>query len=189
MFPSHHLNYDGQLTGQKGLHSLWETMIPEIQLDQYDLSSRHNAKYLKNPAQAIWEAIRQAHMLTPDILLQEKEASKGFTDSTKYRVQVRRGREVRSYTSEFAKAYSSRLGKTINRQLIYVSRSDSRFLVYQLGGCRQTGSRQNLQMQFTESQKQTLKKECKAFRENKLLKEKLLISRQEMQFFKPINVR
>src|SRR5688572_18617503 len=26
------INYDGQLTGQKGLHSLWESVIPEIEL-------------------------------------------------------------------------------------------------------------------------------------------------------------
>ena len=40
-------NYDGQLTNQKGLHSLWESVIPELELENYQLYSSHKASYLK----------------------------------------------------------------------------------------------------------------------------------------------
>ena len=30
-------NYDGQLTNQKGLHALWESTIPELELSDYNL--------------------------------------------------------------------------------------------------------------------------------------------------------
>lgn len=34
------INYDGQLTGQKGLHALWESVVPELTLEQFDLSGK-----------------------------------------------------------------------------------------------------------------------------------------------------
>lgn len=172
------LNYDGQLTNQKGLHSLWESFIPELELDHFDLRSRHPATYLANPAQSVWNALRQAHILTSDLLLQEREASKQFTDSTKYRIQVRRGKEVKSYTAEFAQAYNKRLGTTINRQLIRSADLIADFWYT----CWVDGGKPNLKTllsnEFTDAQRKLLKKECKAFRENKLLKEKLLIARE-----------
>ncbi|MCA6498623.1 MAG: hypothetical protein IM558_12950, partial [Chitinophagaceae bacterium] len=53
-------NYDGQLTNQKGLHSLWESLIPELELANYQLSSTHKAVYLKQPGKTIWKSIRAA---------------------------------------------------------------------------------------------------------------------------------
>ncbi len=111
-------NYDGQLTNQKGLHSLWESMIPEIELANYQLSSAHRATYIKNPEKAIWKAVYAASALVPDMLQKEREVSASFTPEQKYRVQMRNGKESRNYTSAFAKAYAARLGNTVNRQLL-----------------------------------------------------------------------
>ncbi|MEN9598582.1 MAG: hypothetical protein RL596_893 [Bacteroidota bacterium] len=111
-------NYDGQLTDQKGLHSLWESVIPELLITEYNLYSAHKATYLKKPELAIWTAIRQAHALLPDVLAQEKAVSKQFTPETKYRTQVRRGVEVKYYTTAFAKAYAVALNNTVNEQLL-----------------------------------------------------------------------
>ena len=116
------INYDGQLTGQNGLHNLWETMIPEIDIDHFDLSTRHQARYLQRPDRSVWNALRQSYSLVDDMLLQEKKTSISFTNATKYRIQSRRGKEVRTYTSEFAKAYHKALGETVNRQLLKSSK-------------------------------------------------------------------
>jgi hypothetical protein len=166
------VNYDGQLTGQKGLHSLWETMIPEIELDKYDLRSKHKARYLKQPERAVWKAIRQSWVLLPDVLKQEKEVSKSFTDSTKYRVQLRNGKEYRSYTSAFAKAYSARLGKTINKQLIRSADLIADFWYT----CWVDAGRPALAT--VRKKESSLQNEQQAFKHNKLIKEKLLIARQ-----------
>ena len=172
------LNYDGQLTNQKGLHSLWESMIPEIELDHFDLKSRHHAKYLKQPEQAIWQAVRAAFVLTADVFIQERETSKQFTDSTKYRIQVRRGKEVRSYSTEFAKAYSRNLHATINRQLINSADLIADFWYT----CWVDGGKPELTTlpggSPSDTQQGSLKKECKAFKKNKLIEQKLLIARQ-----------
>jgi hypothetical protein len=111
-------NYDGQLTNQKGLHSLWESMIPELNLTDYRLSSSHKAVYLRQPGKEIWKSIWTANQLVPELLQKEREVSAQFSLDEKYRVQNRNGREVRSYSTAFAKAYAASLGNTINQQLI-----------------------------------------------------------------------
>jgi hypothetical protein len=172
------LNYDGQLTNQKGLHSLWESTVPELQLDQFDLSTRHRAQYLKYPEQAIWHALRNAHTLVPDVLLQERKASNGFSDSTKYRTQIRRGKETRMYSTAFANAYGKRLSATINTQLLNSANLIADFWYTCWVNAGRPDVTTLLNAPFSDAQKQVLKKECKAFKENALIKEKLLISRQ-----------
>lgn len=173
------LNYDGQLTGQKGLHSLWESAIPEIHLNEYNLYTKHKAKYLSRPDRAIWKATRDAHLLLNDVLLQEKETSKEIPDSLKYRYQNRNGREVRSYTSAFARAYSKRLGNTINTQLLRSSElcADFWYTCWVDAGKPDLG--RLVTAPTTEEQKKKLDEELKAFRKNKLIEAKLLLSRKE----------
>ena len=112
------LNYDGQLTDQKGLHSLWESMIPELEIGTYNLFTKHKAKYLNKPSLAIWKAVRKANELLPEMLSKEKEVTLKFTEAEKFRVQMRRGKEVKSYTTAFAKAFASSLKNSINNQLL-----------------------------------------------------------------------
>lgn len=174
------INYDGQLTGQKGLHSLWESVIPEIELSNYNLYSKHKAQYLEHPERPLWKAVQEAHVLLTGVLGEEKEASKKFTDSTKYRTQVRRGREVRSYTTEFAKAYNARLGKTINGQLIKSSNlvADFWYTSWIDAGKPDLSS---LVKKMSGEEKDAYKKELKAYKKNELLKEKLLLSRRDQR--------
>ena len=170
------LNYDGQLTNQKGLHCLWESMIPEIEIDQYDLAAKRKAKYLKQPDVAIWNAVRTSHLMLPELFRQETETSKGFTDSTKYRTQLRRGREVRSYTSDFAKAYSRNLQSSINTQLKSSADliADFWYTAWVDAGRPDLGKLYSL----PEDKKSKLKEECKSFRKNKLIANKQLIAKQ-----------
>ena len=113
------LNYDGQLTNQQGLHSLWESMIPELEIEQYNLYSGHKVRYLRNPIKDVFRAIKRAHELLPSMFAKEVETTLAFTDSTKYRYQMRNGRQSRSYTTAFAKAYAEKLKPTINQQLLH----------------------------------------------------------------------
>ena len=168
------LNYDGQLSGQKGLHSLWETMVPEIEINNYDLYNHHHAQYIAHPAEAIWKAVRQAHLLVGAVFTEEIEATKEFTDATKYRIQQRNGREVKSYSTEFAKAYSKRLGATINQQLVSAASlcSDFWYTAWVDAG------KPDLNVTFNKSQKKEYKKEYKRYKKNELIQQGLLLSRQ-----------
>jgi hypothetical protein len=172
------LNYDGQLTGQRGLHALWENVIPEIEFSQYQLYNAHKAKYLKQPEVAMWEAIRRAHLLLNDLLEKERIITKQFTDSTKYRIQKRNGREVRYYTSAFAKAYAATLAPTINDQLLHSSNLVADFWYTSWVDAGQPELNALLKTSFTKAKKKKIRSERKAFKKGKLLEQNLLIAKR-----------
>jgi hypothetical protein len=166
------INYDGQLTGQKGLHSLWESFIPDLSIDQYQLYSNHKATYLKNPAQALWKDIRHANALLPDMLAKEKLVSDQFTPETKYKTQMYYGRETKMYTKEFALAYAKELGPTVNAQLIEASNliADFWYTAWINAGKPDLGVSRNMSNE--------LKVELDSYINNQLIKNKLLLSKK-----------
>lgn len=168
------INYDGQLTNQVGLHSLWETMIPELEIKSYNLYSSHKATYLKNPSVAIWKNIQKTHQLVPILIEKEREVTKQFSDKEKYRIQIRKGKEVRNYTSAFAKAYANSLGKTINIQLIR-----SADLVADMWyTCWVDAGKPNLNSLIKNTNSESLEKELNSFKENSLITNDLLIAKK-----------
>lgn len=174
------VNYDGQLTNQKGLHSLWESVVPEIEIENYNLYSSHKAKYIKDPAAAAWAAVRRSFALLNDVFGQETELSKQFPDSLKYRVQIRRGKEYKSYTSTFAKAYNAKLAPTINDQLLHSADmiADFWYTCWVDAGCP---SLDELQQPMNEQAKTAMEEEKNAYKENQLIKKNLLMAKQNQQ--------
>lgn len=172
------INYDGQLTNQKGLHSLWESMIPEIEIVNYTLHSSHKASYLKHPEQAIWEAVRRAAILVPDMLAKEKSVSLQFTDAQKFRIQMRRGKETKSYTSEFAKAYAQALHSSINDQLIHSANliADFYYTAWVDAGKPDLSS---INSAFNQETKRRMKAEQKLYKNNALLSQKMLLAKKD----------
>ncbi len=170
------VNYDGQLTNQKGLHSLWESLVPELELANYQLSSRHKATYLRNPAEAIMSAVRHAHTLLPALFEKEKVVSQQFPDSIKYIVQMRRGRESKSYSPEFARAYAKELAPAINEQLIA---SSNLLADFWYTSWVDAGS-PDLSAIYTANadSKKMMKKELRSFKRNNLIKNNMLLARK-----------
>ncbi|MEP6684150.1 MAG: zinc dependent phospholipase C family protein [Parafilimonas sp.] len=170
-------NYDGQLTNQKGLHALWESAIPELELSTYNLHSKHKATYIKNKPVAIWNAVRSAHALLPKLFQKEKEVAKNFTGSSKYIEKMYYGKKTKVYTNTFAKQYAAALGSTINDQLIKSSAmvADFWFSAWVDAG------KPNLKglYQFNKKDKKKLCKELKASKKNDLLKTDLLRAGKE----------
>jgi hypothetical protein len=171
------VNYDGQLTNQKGLHGLWESMIPEIEITHYSLYSKHKASYLKQPEQAIWSAVRKAAALVPEMLAKEKEVSISFTDAQKYRAQIRRGKEYKSYTSDFAKAYAVTLKSSINDQLLASANliADFYYTAWVDAG---RPNLDNLHKTLNHTERKAMKSEQKIFRKNALIVSDKLIAKK-----------
>jgi hypothetical protein len=172
------LNYDGQLTGQKGLHSLWESIIPELELKNYDLSSRHKARYLRHAEKKIWAALRNSFVLTTDVFLLEKEVTANFAPEQKYRIQMRNGREVRSYTTAFARAFSERLGHTVNGQLTATANLIADVWYTSWVDAGKPDLSELLEPAYTKVERKTLYREAKMFKRNELLENGKLISKK-----------
>lgn len=170
------VNYDGQLTNQKGLHSLWESMIPQLELGTMNLKAQKNASYLAHPEEAIWNAIRRSYSLVPDVFAKETLVSQQFTDTTKYRIQNRNGREVKSYSTAFAEAYSAALAPTINEQLIHSANMVADFWYTAWVDAGKPDLQSLLQGEPDETAGK-LKKEIKSYRKNKLISDSLLLAK------------
>jgi len=171
------INYDGQLTNQQGLHSLWESMIPELEMEQYNLYSGHKVRYLRNPIKDVFRAIKRAHELVPTMLAKEVETSLAFNDSTKYRYQMRNGKQSRSYTTAFAKAYSEKLQPTINQQLLHSADmiADFWYTAWVDAGKPNLNGITN----WSPEKKEQYATEQAAYQSNSLIKENLLEARKK----------
>jgi hypothetical protein len=64
-------NHDGQLTDQKGIHSLWESRIPELFVKNYKFNVAP-ATYYDNVDKAVWDMINDTHSLVPTLLAADK---------------------------------------------------------------------------------------------------------------------
>lgn len=164
------LNYDGQLTNQHGLHSLWESKVPEMHAEMYRLQNR-KATYLKDTETAIWEVVRSSHKLFPGVLAMELEATKAFTPETKYVTVERNGRKRQYYSDTFAKKYAELLGPTVAQRMQASAEVVADFWYT----CWVDGGKPDLDKlmggRITKEEKQLLKEEQKSWKKNTLFQE------------------
>lgn len=109
-------NYNGQLTGQEGIHGFWESRIPELQAKGYALWVG-KAEYVERPQQAIWDAVIQAHSQVDSVLRIERALTAAFPKDQKYSFEERNGLTVRVYSREFTEAYALALNHQVERQM------------------------------------------------------------------------
>ena len=114
-------NYNGQLTGQRGIHGLWESRLPELLAADYDLFTGP-APHLDDAPEAIWAAVARSHAAVDSVLVFERELTKAFPEDQKYGYEQRGNATVRTYSREFSRAYHARLGGQVERQLRYAAR-------------------------------------------------------------------
>lgn len=108
-------NYNGQQTGQHGIHGFWESRLPELFSDEYDFFVGP-ALYLEKPQEAAWAAVASAHLALDSVLRFEKELSAAFGTDRKYSFEERNGTTVKVYSRDFATAYHARLAGQVERQ-------------------------------------------------------------------------
>jgi hypothetical protein len=167
------INYDGQLTNQKGLHALWESVTPEVELGTYNLRSKHKATYLANPEVAVWADVRGTYALLADVFAKEKEVSKKFPDSLKYKTVFKYGRNLKYYTEAFAKAYGESLHPTINQQLIKSADmvADFWYTAWVDAG------KPDLDVSFSKAERKQKRQSFRSFKRNHLLQDSLLLAK------------
>jgi hypothetical protein len=109
------VNYDGQLTGQTGIHAFWESRLPEL------FSSRYNylvgrAAYIPNPQQAAWSAVASAHHALDSVLSFERLLATEMGDR-RYSYETKGRQTLRVYSQEYSEAYHTMLSGMVERQM------------------------------------------------------------------------
>ncbi|TGE16773.1 zinc dependent phospholipase C family protein [Hymenobacter elongatus] len=110
------MNYDGQLTNQQGMHSLWESKLPERHLAEYKLDCE-KAEYLKDPLRAIWTSVQESYGFLGDTFDKEEKVTRTFTTETKYTFSHKFGKTRRAYSDAFADAYHKEVGGQVAYRL------------------------------------------------------------------------
>ncbi|MHA6249178.1 zinc dependent phospholipase C family protein [Pontibacter sp. CAU 1760] len=171
------VNYDGQLTNQKGMHSLWESKLPELFAHTYKLKAQ-KANYLPDTEKQIWKVVRHTYSLIPNTLDYEREVSQNFTNDTKFD-QVERYGKVRQYYSDaFAKAYQEKLGTMVEAQMTAAAEEVANFWYTAWVDGGKPDMDKLMQEQLSKAEKKQLKKERKAFRKGQLFEKELVVAKQ-----------
>ena len=110
------VNYNGQLTGQYGIHGFWESRLPELFSEDYDFFVG-KATYLNNPQLEAWEAVTHAHNALDSVLYFEKFLTEKIGESKKYGFETRGSATVRVYSYDFSKAYHDKLSGMVERRM------------------------------------------------------------------------
>ena len=111
------INYDGQLTDQKGLHSLWESQLPERFIGDYKLLDTEGPKYLKDPLTAIWGVIQSSYGFLGETFDQATKIEKVMKPNVRFTFSHRYGKTTRRYSDAFADAYEKTVGGMVNYRL------------------------------------------------------------------------
>ncbi|WP_116105739.1 zinc dependent phospholipase C family protein [Lewinella sp. IMCC34191] len=99
-------NYNGQLTGQTGIHAFWESRLPELFADEeYDYFVGP-AEYIDDPQTYYWEIVLESHSLVDSVLRTERRLSEQFAADQQLCFEERLGRQVQMQCTEYARAWS-----------------------------------------------------------------------------------
>lgn len=114
-------NHDGQLTNQKGIHGFWESQLPELFGDTYNLNTGP-AKYIDDVTKHTWQIIDHTHSLADTLLATERHLKEGFPankiydkDSLGHDLKNKYGQLVHS--KEYATAYHQALDGMVEKQM------------------------------------------------------------------------
>lgn len=109
-------NYNGQLTGQKGIHGLWESRLVEINSEDYDYFVG-KSKYVKSILDLAWDAVKGSHAALDSVLSIEKEVTAEFPSDKKYSFEQRGNVTIPVYSYEFSQEYHRRMNGMVERRL------------------------------------------------------------------------
>ena len=115
------INHNGQLTGQKGIHAFWESQLPEMFGELYNLHVE-NAKYIDDVTKTTWDFIAHSHLLADTLLLTEKNLADSYRKDKMFR-QDANGKEVKNqfnqpiFSDEFATEYHRQLKGMVEMQM------------------------------------------------------------------------
>jgi len=109
-------NYNGQLTGQRGIHGLWESRIVELDAEEYDYFVG-KGRYITGILDFAWDAVQASNRAVDSVLSIEKELTLEFPSDQKYTYEQRGTTIVQVYSKAFCDAYSERMNGMVERRM------------------------------------------------------------------------
>lgn len=110
-------NYNGQLSGQHGIHGFWESRIPELFADEnYDYFVG-KPTYIRDKESFFWQAVLDSHSMVDSVLTLERALRQRFAPDRQNCPDMRNGLSVVVPCRDFAAAYQADLHDMIERRM------------------------------------------------------------------------
>ena len=108
-------NYDGQKTGQTGLHAFWESRIPEI-LNEALEEWVGPATFVSNVTKSTWDWVMESHAQVKILIDKEAKLNATFKQSKKYTFEKKGNALQKNYSLEYSKKYHQVLDHQIENR-------------------------------------------------------------------------
>ena len=110
-------NYNGQKTGQHGIHGFWESRIPELFADEnYDYFVG-KPEYVAKPTDWFWDMVFASNTMVDSVLTIERALRMTFPPDRQSCPDMRNGRAVLAPCRDFSAAYSDALSNMVERRM------------------------------------------------------------------------
>ncbi len=109
-------NYNGQLTNQKGIHSLWETQVPELFFENYNLFTGQ-ASYSNDIKELVWQTVTESHQLVNKTLAAEMLTKAELKPEHIKCFEDRKNRTIWKYCDKFVEKYNSNINNAPEERL------------------------------------------------------------------------
>ncbi|MFT5723661.1 MAG: hypothetical protein ACI9JN_000778 [Bacteroidia bacterium] len=109
-------NYNGQLTNQHGIHGFWESRLPELFADDYDLFLGR-ARYIKDLSEEVWTRFEQSYAAKDSVLKLERIVGASIKEDKKYSYEQRGQSTVKTYSYQYSNLYHQALNDMVEKRL------------------------------------------------------------------------
>lgn len=109
-------NYNGQKTGQKGIHGFWESRLPELFSTEYDLLTGR-AYYIEDIVSFSWQIVHESYSMKDSVLELEAKLNESFPSALKFTYEQRGRQEVKVQSREYAREYDNLLNRMVKRRM------------------------------------------------------------------------
>jgi hypothetical protein len=107
-------NYNGQFTNQHGIHSLWETRVVELILNEISYFT-DKSTYIDNLPKYIWKIIKQSHSEIPIVLNTEKQLfNEGNISKFTFKLNQNDSKNI---SPEYLKEYNLRMNGLVEKKI------------------------------------------------------------------------
>lgn len=110
-------NYNGEMTGQVGIHAFWESRIPELFAEQHWDFFVGKAEYIDDPASFFWKIILDSHSQVDTLLAIERQLKASFPADKQFCYEERLERTIRTQCREYAAAYHDLLRGQVEERM------------------------------------------------------------------------
>jgi hypothetical protein len=111
------VNYNGQLSGQLGIHAFWETHVPEALAERsFDLVSGE-VDLIDDVLDEAWRIVRQSHTMVDSVLEKERAVRLDWEDEDEHCTRERLGRIAEVPCPALLDAYHEALDQMVERQM------------------------------------------------------------------------